>query len=75
MKTKDEVLQKIFDNDPQGILDDKKMTTKEAQDILENAKFAIHRLVLLEADYEIWQNAKISYKTLKQIKKQLKLIG
>ena len=53
----------------------KELNRKQAQDILENAKFAIHRLVMLEADYEIWQNAKISYKTLKQIKKKLDLIG
>ena len=53
----------------------KELNRKEAQDILLNAKVAIHRLVMLEADYEIWQNAKISYKTLKQIKNKLKLIG
>ena len=75
MRTKESILKEIFDNDPLGILDDKKMTIKQAEDILENAKVAILRLVLLGADYEIWQNAKISYKTLKQINKELKLIG
>ena len=53
----------------------KKINRKEAQNILLNAKFAIHQLEKLEADYEIWQNANISHKTLKQIKKKLELIG
>ena len=48
---------------------------KKAQDILLIAKIAIHQLEKLEADYEIWQNAKISHQTLKQIKKKLNLIG
>ena len=34
MKTKDKVLQEIFDNDPQGILDNKEMTSKEANNML-----------------------------------------
>jgi cytidylate kinase len=75
MKTKDKVLQEIFDNDPQGILDDKKMTAKEASDILLSAKVAIHTLEELGPDYAIWQNAKISYRTIFKIKKQLELIG
>lgn len=75
MKTKDKVLQEIFDNDPQGILDDKKMTAKEASDILLSAKVAIHTLEKLGPDYAIWQNAKASHKALKQIKKQLEYIG
>ena len=75
MKTKDKVLQEIFDNDPQGILDDKKMTAKEANDMLLVAKSAIHTLEELGPDYAIWQNAKASHKALKQIKKQLELIG
>jgi len=75
MKTKNEVLQEIFDNDPQGILDDKKMTAKEAQDILLSAKVAIHTLEELGPDYAIWQNAKISYRTIFKIKKLLELIG
>ena len=53
----------------------KELNRKEAQDILLNAKIAIHQLKELGPDYEIWQNAKISYKTLKQIKKKLELIG
>lgn len=53
----------------------KELNRKQAQDILENTKFAIHQLEKLEADYEIWQNANISHKTLKQIKKKLELIG
>ena len=52
----------------------KKLNRKQAQDILLNAKVAIHQLEKLEADYEIWQNAKISHQTLKQIKKKLDLI-
>jgi len=75
MKTKDKVLQEIFDNDPQGILDDKKMTAKGASDILLSAKVAIHTLEELGPDYAIWQNAKISYRTIFKIKKQLELIG
>ena len=53
----------------------KELNRKEAQDILLNAKVAIHRLVMLEADYEIWQNAKISNQTLKQLAKKIDLIG
>ena len=75
MKTKDEVLQEIFNNDPQGILNDKKLNRKQAQDILLNIELAIHQLKELGPDYEIWQNANISYKTLKQIAKKLDLIG
>ena len=52
----------------------KELNRKEAQDILLNVKVAIHQLEKLEADYEIWQNAKISHKTLKQIKNKLELI-
>ena len=74
MKTKNKVPQKIFDNDPQGILDDKKMTAKVASDILLSAKVAVHTLEALGPDYAIWQNAKISYRTIFRIKKQLELI-
>jgi len=52
-----------------------KIDRKTATDILLNIKVAIHELEKLEADYAIWQNAKASYKALKQIKKQLELIG
>ena len=53
----------------------KELNRKQAQDILLNAKIAIHQLKKLGPDYEIWQNANISHKTLKQIKKKLELIG
>ena len=53
----------------------KELNRKQARDILENTKFAIHQLVMLEADYEIWQNAKISYTNLKKIKKLLQAVG
>ena len=51
------------------------MNRKQSQDILLIAKVAIHQIEKLEADYEIWQNAKISHQALKQIKKKLELIG
>ena len=53
----------------------KKLNRKQAQDILLNAKVAIHQLEKLEADYEIWQNAKVSDQTLKQLAKKIDLIG
>ena len=53
----------------------KKLNRKQAQDILLNIELAIHQLKELGPDYEIWQNANISHKTLKQIKKKLELIG
>ena len=52
-----------------------KINRKQAQDILLNIELAIHKLKELGPDYEIWQNANISYKTLKQITKKLDLIG
>ena len=48
---------------------------KQAKDLLLEAKIAIHTLEELGPDYAIWQNAKISYKTIFKIKKQLELIG
>ena len=48
---------------------------QHSRDMLLEAKVAIHTLEELGPDYAIWQNAKASYKALKQIKKQLKLIG
>ena len=75
MKTKDKVLQEIFDNDPQGILDNKEMTSKEANNMLLVITNAIHTLEELGPDYAIWQNAKISYRTIFKIKKLLELIG
>tara|TARA_B100000212_G_scaffold336393_1_gene309672 strand:+ start:916 stop:1092 length:177 start_codon:yes stop_codon:yes gene_type:complete len=48
---------------------------QQSRDMLLEAKIAIHTLEKLGPDYAIWQNAKASHKALKQIKKQLKLIG
>lgn len=48
---------------------------QQARDLLLEAKVAIHTLEELGPDYAIWQNAKISYKTIFKIKKQLELIG
>ena len=48
---------------------------QQARDMLLEAKVAIHTLEELGPDYAIWQNAKISYKTIFKIKKQLELIG
>ena len=48
---------------------------KQAKDMLLVIKSAIHVLEPLGPDYAIWQNAKASHKALKQIKKQLELIG
>ena len=53
----------------------KQVTSKEAKKMLSAAKVAIHLLETFGPDYEIWQNAKISHKTLKQIKNKLELIG
>ena len=53
----------------------KKLNRKEAQDTLLIAKIAIHQLKELGPDYEIWQNAKISNQTLKQLAKKIDLIG
>ena len=53
----------------------KKLNRKQAQDILLNAKVAIHQLKELGPDYEIWQNAKVSNQTLKQLAKKIDLIG
>ena len=48
---------------------------QQSRDMLLEAKVAIHTLEELGPDYAIWQNAKASHKALKQIKKQLELIG
>ena len=53
----------------------KQVTSKEANKMLLAAKVAIHLLETFGPDYAIWQNAKASHKALKQIKKQLELIG
>ena len=47
---------------------------KQATDMLLVIKSAIHTLEELGPDYAIWQNAKISYRTIFRIKKQLELI-
>ena len=51
-----------------------KITRKNAQDMLLDAKVAIHTLVEFGADYAIWQNAQNSFKALKKIKKELDYI-
>ena len=48
---------------------------QQAKDMLLEAKVAIHTLEELGPDYAIWQNAKISYRTIFKIKKLLELIG
>jgi hypothetical protein len=48
---------------------------QQAKDMLLVIKNAIHTLEELGPDYAIWQNAKISYKTIFKIKKLLELIG
>ena len=48
---------------------------KQATDMLLVIKSAIHTLEELGPDYAIWQNAKISYRTIFKIKKLLELIG
>ena len=48
---------------------------QQAKDLLLEAKIAIHTLEELGPDYAIWQNAKISYRTIFKIKKLLELIG
>ena len=53
----------------------KEINSKEANKMLLAAKVAIHLLETFGPDYAIWQNAKASHKALKQIKKQLELIG
>ena len=53
----------------------KKLNRKQAQNILLNIELAIHQLKELGPDYEIWQNAKISDQTLKQLAKKIHLIG
>ncbi len=50
------------------------ITRKNAQDMLLDAKVAIHTLIEFGADYAIWQNANASFKALKKIKKELDYI-
>ena len=71
MKTKDEVLQEIFDNDPMGILDEE-FTTKDKLYMLCQT---IDDLVAIGPDYAHFMNAQIAHKNLKKIKKLLEYIG
>ena len=71
MKTKDEVLQEIFDNDPMGILD-QEFTTKDKLYMLRQT---IDDLVAIGPDYAHFMNAQIAHKNLKKIKKLLEYIG
>ena len=71
MKTKDEVLQEIFDNDPMGILDEE-FTTKDKLYMLRQT---IDDLVAIGPDYAHFMNAQIAHKNLKKIKKLLEYIG
>jgi hypothetical protein len=65
MKTKDETLQQIFDNDPMGILDEE-FTTKDKLYMLRQT---IDDLVAIGPDYAHFMNAQIAHKNLKKIKK------
>ena len=71
MKTKDEVLQEIFDNDPMGILDEQFST----KDKLYMLRQTIDDLVAIGPDYAHFMNAQIAHKNLKKIKKLLEYIG
>jgi hypothetical protein len=71
MKTKDEVLQQIFDNDPMGILDEE-FTTKDKLYMLRQT---IDDLVAIGPDYAHFMNAQIAHKNLKKIKKLLEYVG
>ena len=42
MKTKNEILQKIFDNDPQGLLGEKTMPIESKELLIENISFALN---------------------------------
>ena len=71
MKTKDEVLQEIFDNDPMGILNEE-FTTKDKLYMLRQT---IDELVAIGPDYAHFMNAQIAHKNLKKIKKLLEYVG
>ena len=71
MKTKDEILQEIFDNDPMGILDEQFST----KDKLYMLRQTIDELVAIGPDYAHFMNAQIAHKNLKKIKKLLEYIG
>ena len=71
MKTKNEVLQEIFDNDPMGILDEQFST----KDKLYMLRQTIDDLVAIGPDYAHFMNAQIAHKNLKKIKKLLEYVG
>jgi hypothetical protein len=71
MKTKDEILQQIFDNDPMGILDEE-FTTKDKLYMLRQT---IDDLIAIGPDYAHFMNAQIAHKNLKKIKKLLEYVG
>ena len=71
MKTKDEILQQIFDNDPMGILYEE-FTTKDKLYMLRQT---IDDLVAIGPDYAHFMNAQIAHKNLKKIKKLLEDVG
>ena len=71
MKTKDEILKEILNNDPMGILD-QPFTTKEK---LYMVKKTVNELVAVGPDYAQCMSAQSAHKNLKKIKKLLEYIG
>jgi hypothetical protein len=71
MKTKDEVLQQIFGNNPMKILDEEFKT----KDKLYMLRQTIDDLVAIGPDYAHFMNAQIAHKNLKKIKKLLEYVG
>jgi len=83
MKTKEEILKYIFDNDLMGILneDDKVIGIKERRNITKTKdklymlRQTIDELIEVGPDYAHFMNAQITNKSLKKIKKLLEYIG
>ena len=83
MRTKEEILKEIFDNDPMGILDedDKVIGIKEKRNItktkdkLYDLRQTIDDLIAIGPDYAHFMNAQIAHKSLKKIKKLLEYVG
>ena len=83
MKTKEEILKYIFDNDLMGILneDDKVIGIKERRNITKTKdklymlRQTIDELIEVGPDYAQFMNAQITNKSLKKIKKLLEYIG
>ena len=71
MKTKDEILKEILNNDPMGILNEP-FTTKEK---LYMVKKTVNELVAAGPDYAQFMSAQSAHKNLKKIKKLLEYIG